>query len=303
MVRSTNLQSVVVCLALLSGPLIAAQERAARVEPPAGSSATNQVERGVVVRPDETDARETRNRLSIILRQYPPTLVQVLRADPSLLKNDTYLAPYPGLAGFLAQHPEIAHNPAYFVGDPGVFREDNALGTKLRFIDQTMAGVAFLLGFLAVIGVLGWLLKTFIDDRRWLRMSRVQSDVHMKLLDRFTSNEDLLAYIQTPGGRRFLEAVPIPLDASPRAMSVPANRILWSIQAGLVGGFAGAGLLYSSNHVNVAGGDFAEISSLLFVIGMIALAVGTGFVLSAVAAYFFSKRLGLFEPAAMAPHA
>jgi hypothetical protein len=293
-------------LAMVSRPSMAAQKTVrplVRAEQSAGAAETDPAAR-VVVRPDEeANARDTRDRLVRLLRQYPPTLVQVLRADPSLLKNDGYLAPYPGLAAFLAQHPEVAHNPAYFVGDPGVFREDSALGMKLRFIDQAMAGTALLVGFLGLIGVLGWLLKTFIDDRRWLRASRVQSDVHMKLLDRFTSNEDLLAYIQTPSGRRFLEAVPIPLDAAPRTIGAPVNRILWSIQAGMVAGLAGAGLLYSSAHLAAGAGDFSEISSLLFVIGMIALAVGTGFVLSAVVAYFLSRRLGLFEPPVIAPHA
>ena len=46
--------------------------------------------------------------------------------------------------------------------------------------------------------------------RRWSRLSKIQTDVHNKLLDRFTSNEDLLAYIQTPVGRKFLESAPIP---------------------------------------------------------------------------------------------
>src|SRR3982074_387501 len=143
MVRPTSLRIVVVCLALVSGPSIAAHETtrfSARTEGRAGSAATDQVERSVVARMDETDARETRNRLVTILRQYPPTRVQVLRADPSLLRNDAYLAPYPGLARFLEQHPEIAHNPAYFVGDPGVFHEDNLLVMKRRSLDQALAG-------------------------------------------------------------------------------------------------------------------------------------------------------------------
>ena len=31
-----------------------------------------------------------------------------------------------------------------------------------------------------------------VDHRRWLRQSKVQTEVHTKLLDRFTSNDDLL---------------------------------------------------------------------------------------------------------------
>src|SRR5213075_3016398 len=72
-----------------------------------------------------------------------------------------------------------------------------------------------------------WLIKTLIDQRRWSRLSKIQTDVHTKLLDRFSSNEDLLTYIQSPAGRRFLESTPISVDA-PRALSSPISRILWS---------------------------------------------------------------------------
>src|SRR5580765_1753886 len=62
------------------------------------------------------DAEQTRQQLETLMRQYPPSLSDVLRNDPSLLTNDHYLATYPVLAGFLGEHPEIAHNPAFFIG-------------------------------------------------------------------------------------------------------------------------------------------------------------------------------------------
>ena len=65
------------------------------------------------------NADETRQQLNTLLRQYPPSVEQVLRIDPSMLGNDHYLATYPALAAFLAQHPEVSHNPAYFVGTAG----------------------------------------------------------------------------------------------------------------------------------------------------------------------------------------
>ncbi len=52
--------------------------------------------------------------------QYPPSLRQVLELDTTLLTNHDYLTLYPGLNDFLSQHPEVAHNPTYFVGSPGL---------------------------------------------------------------------------------------------------------------------------------------------------------------------------------------
>ena len=41
-----------------------------------------------------------------------------------LLSSGDYLATYPVLAAFLQQHPEVAHNPSFFIGEIG-FQEEN----------------------------------------------------------------------------------------------------------------------------------------------------------------------------------
>ncbi|HWH66183.1 MAG TPA: hypothetical protein VNS99_08785, partial [Gaiellales bacterium] len=61
------------------------------------------------------DAEQTRQQLEQLMRQYPPSVWDVLRSDPSLLTNEPYLATYPVLAAYLTDHPEVAHNPAYFI--------------------------------------------------------------------------------------------------------------------------------------------------------------------------------------------
>jgi hypothetical protein len=119
----------------------------------------------------------------------------------------------------------------------------------------------------------------------------VQYEVHSKLLDRFTANEDLLAYMQTPAGRRFLESAPIQLPDEPRSMGAPFSRILWSVQAGVVLLLTGVGLLYvSSTFID-------EPAQLFMVLGVVALSLGGGFVVSAGAAYILSRKLGLLDPA------
>jgi hypothetical protein len=229
-----------------------------------------------------------------LLRQYPPSLSEVLRLDPSLLTNQAYLAPYPTLAAFLAQHPEVAHNPGFFVGDVRVVTNDPTR-QRIQAWENTMVGFEVLLGIVVAIYTLGSILKSLIDYRRWLRASRVQAEVHSKLLDRLTSNEDLMAYMQTSAGRRFLESAPIPIDAGPRPISAPVGRILWSVQAGLIAALGGLSLLYASARFSAEASLIPEVGPPLFLIGMLAVAIGIGFVLSAVVAYFLSNRLGLFE--------
>lgn len=240
---------------------------------------------------DDRSANDTRDRLRQVLEQYPPSLGEVLQLDPSLLTNQAYLTPYPTLAAFLAQHPEVAHNPSFFVGDVSSRRWDapDPRRDAIRAWENMMAGLALFSVFVVVTCVLVWLLRTLIDYRRWLRISKVQTEVHSKLLDRFASNEELMAYVQTPTGRKFLESAPIPLDMGPRSIGAPLGRILWSVQAGLVLALGGIGLQYVSK------GLIDDISQPIFAMGVLALMFGIGFILSAVVAYVLSRRLGLLE--------
>jgi hypothetical protein len=297
---------------LLAGPVVApaaAQNPRPVNRGPNSDQARPQPPRGVLradlAAPYDGNAEETRRRLSEVLQQYPPSLREVLRLDPSLLTNSAYLEPYPALAEFLDQHPEVAHNPGFFIPD---YRESRGYQNDpklavIRTIEDTLGGLAILTGFLTVVGTIAWLLRTVIEHRRWLRVSKIHTDTHTKLLDRLTSNEDLMAYMQSPAGRRFLEAAPIPLGAGPRALSAPLGRIMWSVQVGFVVAFAGAGVLFASKRFAI-NATFSEIELPLFVIGATAMAIGAGFVVSAAVAYGLSRRLGLLtRPSMTGPEA
>jgi hypothetical protein len=238
---------------------------------------------------NDPDAQQTREELQQLFRQYPPSVRQVLALDPSLLTSDTYLATYPQLVAFLRQHPEVARNPTYFLGSPGTRDFNDPQGRALELLSEVMTGLAVFSVFAMVSIFLGWMLKSFIDYRRWMHVSKVQTEAHNKLLDRLTGHEELLAYIQTPAGRRFLESAPV-LDAGPRQTSAPINRVLWSAQIGMVLAFAGFGLNFAAGRVS----EF--ISPPIFLMGVLAIALGVGFVISAGLAYVLSRRLGLLEP-------
>jgi hypothetical protein len=236
--------------------------------------------------PRDASAWEVRQDLGELLRQYPPQVGRVLQLDPSLLAQPGYLATYPELTAFLAVHPEVARNPAFFFGTVSDNGDRGAMGV---FGDVMMTGTAFL-AFSAFLGTIAFVARGILDHRRWLRASRVQTEAHTKLLDRFSSNDDLLAYIQTPSGRRFLESGPISVDPGPRASGAPIGRILFSVQAGLVLSTAGIGLQIVSARVA------EDVGQGLNVMGVLALSLGVGFILSSAVAFVLSKRLGLLEP-------
>jgi hypothetical protein len=234
------------------------------------------------VLPDDRDARETRQQLDRLLDRYPPAIGRVLKMDPSLLSNQGYLSAYPALASFLAAHPEVIHNPGYFLqvvdGPDGSWRPADAKTEAIAMWRNMFEGVGAFAIFLTVTGSLIWLVKTLIDWRRWSRLSRLQAETHTKILDRFATNQDLLAYIETPAGRRFLESGPMLAEGAPRPLGAPVSRILWSVQAGVVLAVGGLGLLFVSRRV------IPEVSEALWVFGVLALALGLGFVFSALVA-------------------
>src|SRR5690349_13137672 len=73
----------------------------------------------------EQNARDTQQQLRELLRQLPPSVAEVLALDPSLLNHAEYMAAYPMLAAFIAQHPDIARNPGFYFGQRNFRDEDN----------------------------------------------------------------------------------------------------------------------------------------------------------------------------------
>ena len=276
---------VLACILAAPGPALASQRAPAREAAPAAATAATAADQPA----SNQAARETRSELERLLDQYPPSLARVLRLDPTLLQNPDYVRPYPALASFLAQHPEVAHNPSYFLARYDQGYQAQPQDRAYAMWDKTIEGFMIVLVFSALFSGVVWLIKTAVDHRRWAKLTKIQTDVHTKLLDRFTSNEDLLAYIQSPAGRKFLESTPIAID-SPRALSAPLGRILWSAQVSAVLVVVGIGIEV------VAARAIEEVSHPLSAIGVIVIALGIGFGLSAALAYFMSRRLGLLGP-------
>jgi hypothetical protein len=137
--------------------------------------------------------------------------------------------------------------------------------------------------FFAVV----WMTKLFVESRRWSSTFKMQAEVHSKLIERFGSSQELIAYMGTEAGRRFLEASPIQLSTDPRT-PVPSvfGRILTPVQIGVVLSMLGGGML-SIRHAAV------DTDVPMLVLGTLLLMPGLGFILSAGITWFLAHRLGL----------
>jgi hypothetical protein len=284
-----NRPATVAVIALTSLSLATGATAAQRQ--PAPSAETAPRDRTAVSTVLQMDADETRRALEDVLKQYPPSLPRILRLDPTLLSNDAYLQPYPQLATFLAQHSEIAHNPNYFLaqfGENNSYYRETPQDRAINMWRSTIEGFTIASVVLAIASGLLWLIKTLVDHRRWSRLSKIQTEVHNKVLDRMQSNEDLLAYIQTPAGKRFLESAPIPME-SPRSIGAPLGRILWSAQAGAVLTVLGIGIALVSRNT------LEEVAAPLAAMGAIVIALGIGFLVSSGLAFMLTRRFGLLN--------
>lgn len=225
-----------------------------------------------------------RERFIQLIDKHPPSVERVLSIDPTLLTNDAFLARYPDLAQFVAANPEIRRNPHYFV--PFYNPERPREVTAMERIIEALS-IAFVL--LVIAFSLAWLVRTVVEQKRWSRLSKTQTEVHNKILDRFSTSQELLEYVRSSAGTKFLESAPIPVRAERPGANTSISRILWSIQTGVVLAAGSLGMLLVSLRFE---GESAEG---FFAIGIIAFSIGAGFIASALVSLFLSRRLGVPE--------
>lgn len=233
-----------------------------------------------------------------------PTLANVLSSDPSLLADQQYVArSNPELAQFLAMHPEVARNPAFYLfsnlRQPSQrryailqpregferFHEEPPFHPTQRMLGAVMPLIALIL----IGGAVLWLVRLLAENRRWGKAFRMQSEAHARLIEKFGASEELLRYMETDAGKRFLEAAQITTEGAGRSLPNIAARVLTNLQVGLVMTLLGAGFL-GVRH-SVGEGEVA-----MLVLGMITLMPGLGLILSAGVTWYLGRRMELIAP-------
>lgn len=291
--RRLVLQAIGLLLLLLPGC------SPAKAQPVPGSTRTAPSSPAI----SEQDVSETREHLLTLLR-LSPTLTEVVAADPSLLANQDYVnRNNPELGKFLEVHPEVTRNPDFylFANLPGGggrrseklirrtwsdhFHDQDGNSPSLQILREI--GPPFML--LLFFGTLIWLIRILLENRRWGRIFTMQTEVHGRLIEKLASNEEMLSYMNTDAGKRFLEAAPIPIDFQ-RDRRIPAtlSRVLLPLQGGVVLSLLGIGLLSLRS-------SLPDISAPLLVFGIVILMPGIGLILSAGITWLLAARLGLLH--------
>ena len=287
----TVLIVLIAVLAVLASP---AAGQAPRAETPASTS--NQL--------SDKDVAALQDQLLQLLR-VTPTLAEVVARDPSLLSNGEYVGrTNPQLERFLQAHPDIAHNPDFYLFNnlhgqgqqasdtlerklwPNLSQEQPPQPGEAIMRELIGDGIPFLV-FLCMLAALLWVTHVLLENRRWNRIFKLQNDVHSKLIERFGTSQEVLTYMSTDAGKKFLEATPIAVGIErTEPVPSPVARVLTPLQIGIVMSLLGIGLISLRHSVPAGAGP-------LLVLGTVVLMPGLGFIISAGVTWVLARHLGL----------
>jgi hypothetical protein len=130
-------------------------------------------------------------------------------------------------------------------------------------------------------GWVAWLI--FSSIRRYL-LAKMQWGVQMRLVEKIDSSQTLLAYAETESGRRFLET----LRVEQGEPTMPFRRILSGVQWGILLSSFGVGMLLLHGYGVAPEEEFT-------IVGVLALALGIGSGIAALASYLLSRSFGLLQ--------
>ena len=129
--------------------------------------------------------------------------------------------------------------------------------------------------------MIGWIVWVLFSSIRRYKIARFQAEVQTSLLQRLDSSQSLLAYVETPAGKQFVDGL-----ATERV--TPYERILSSVQAGIIIAIFGVALLVLRSKLPFSGEAFT-------IFGTLAVALGLGFGIAGAASYFLSRSFGLLN--------
>ncbi len=141
------------------------------------------------------------------------------------------------------------------------------------------------LGFFTLIG---WIVFVIVDGSRRKERLKVFTEFHAKLIERMQSAQDFGDFLQSDGGRRFIDSLSM-------ERSHPADRILRAVQTGVVLTFLGVGMV-AAGEVGLP--DDWDIGAFR-VMGIIFGSIGIGFLVSSATSYFLGRSLGVLSPTDM----
>ena len=138
----------------------------------------------------------------------------------------------------------------------------------------------------AIIMVFGGIVTVFwivFSTVRRLKVARMQSEVHKHLIEKVSSSQELLTFLDSESGKQLVASIGIEQPSRH-----PQSRILTSVQIGVI-------LVCVSIAFLLIGANVADVAEGFKITGALGLALGIGFLISAGLSYRLSKKFGLLD--------
>ncbi len=136
-----------------------------------------------------------------------------------------------------------------------------------------------------------WIVAVISNNRRRLKVAEVQKEMQSKLFEKFGTSQEMVAYLNSEAGSKFLESATI-------EQTRPFGRVLGAIQAGLILFLLGIAMLlvrFTMPQVAFNAIEQAHNAHAALGISFMLMALGIGFLASAAVSYSLSKKWGLFD--------
>lgn len=126
-----------------------------------------------------------------------------------------------------------------------------------------------------------WVIGKIIGAYRHRAELKAQSDLHNRLLEKFGSAEEFTAYLQSADGRVFFENLAV-------ESASPLSKIINSIRVGTILTTLGVGFLILTKTARTD-----DAADALFIVCIVAGALGVGFLISSAISYRLAKTWGI----------
>lgn len=154
-----------------------------------------------------------------------------------------------------------------------------------------MGDAASVLMFASFVFCIGWVVWVITNSIRRKKIADVQREMQAKLFDKFATGQEVVAYLNSDAGAKFLDSATI-------ERTKPFGRVLGSIQAGLILFLLGIAMLFvrfTMPHVAFNAIEQANNAHAILGLSFLLMALGLGFLASAGVSYKLSKTWGLFD--------